>query len=197
MKNLIGYFLIATSLLVIISCNDSDVNNLNNGNFRVKNKTSQINLGSNIKAEIKTNSFEATNFYVITKNDTLLSFPNQEEEFQFKLNDPEVGKKRIIILGVNASGESKRKVMHVEVFSNKKPTNKTVSIIKEYPHNTSDYTQGLFFDGDTLFESTGLYGESKVKKYFVNGQKSLIENSINERLFGEGITLLNNKIYEK
>ena len=35
-----------------------------------------------------------------------------------------------------------------------------VKVVREYPHDVTSYTQGLFFHGDSLYESTGQWGES-------------------------------------
>ena len=34
-----------------------------------------------------------------------------------------------------------------------------VKVVKEYPHDEMSYTQGLFFQGDKMVETTGQYGE--------------------------------------
>ena len=196
MKNVVKCFLVLLSIFILVSCYESSSNIGGNGNFRVKNKTAQIQLGSEVKAEIRSNSFEAVQFYVVLGKDTLLDFTNSETYFHFYLNDSTIGKKRVSIIGINEAGDSKKKVMHVEVFSNVVPVKKAVTILREYSHNTNDYIQGLFFDGDTLFEGTGLYGRSRIKKYLLNTDNVLVEKTLDDQLFGEGITLLNDKVYE-
>ena len=71
------------------------------------------------------------------------------------------------------------------------------SIIAEYPHDTSAYTQGLEFHNGKLYEGTGDYKNSalqiadyktgKVERKHVMGTDSI---------FGEGITVFKNKIYQ-
>lgn len=69
------------------------------------------------------------------------------------------------------------------------------SIIKVYPHDTSSYTEGLEWVNNKLYESGGNYGSSKLVQKELNGK---IENTVNlaKQYFGEGITILNNKIYQ-
>ena len=38
-----------------------------------------------------------------------------------------------------------------------------VKVVKEYPHDEMSYTQGLFFQGDKMIETTGQYGESTLR----------------------------------
>jgi glutaminyl-peptide cyclotransferase len=69
------------------------------------------------------------------------------------------------------------------------------SIVKVYPHDTSSYTEGLEWVNNNLYESGGNYGKSKLV------QKSLDDNieksvHLDSTYFGEGISILNNKIYQ-
>ncbi len=72
------------------------------------------------------------------------------------------------------------------------------TIIKVFPHDTSSYTQGLELYNNILYEGTGDYQHSKLKKDDINTGKSLqeISTSNDSAIFGEGITVFNHKIYE-
>ncbi|TAH06826.1 MAG: glutaminyl-peptide cyclotransferase [Sphingobacteriia bacterium] len=70
------------------------------------------------------------------------------------------------------------------------------SIIKLYPHDTSSYTQGLIWHNNQLYESTGMEKESKLLEVALNSGKALRKLAIPDNEFGEGITILNNKIYQ-
>jgi glutaminyl-peptide cyclotransferase len=70
------------------------------------------------------------------------------------------------------------------------------SIVGTYPHDTSSYTQGLqIYKGD-LYEGTGNYGFSKLKKVDLKTGKTIQEISLDKKYFGEGITILNDTIYQ-
>ncbi|HEY2727723.1 MAG TPA: glutaminyl-peptide cyclotransferase, partial [Parafilimonas sp.] len=72
------------------------------------------------------------------------------------------------------------------------------SIVKVYPHDTSSYTQGLQWYNNNLYEGTGNYAHSKLLKTDLASGKILqqIKTSADSTVFGEGITVFNNKIYE-
>jgi glutamine cyclotransferase len=71
------------------------------------------------------------------------------------------------------------------------------SVINVYPHDTSCYTQGLILYENALFESTGLYTKSRVRKINkLNGQVIKEIKISDEHVFGEGITIFNNRIYQ-
>lgn len=70
-----------------------------------------------------------------------------------------------------------------------------VKVVKEYPHDRSSYTQGLyFFDGD-LYESTGQYGNSTFRKVDLNTGKALRKLDFNKRYFVEGSCVLDGKLF--
>lgn len=70
------------------------------------------------------------------------------------------------------------------------------SVVKAYPHDTSSYTQGLIWYNNTLYEGTGREGFSKLAKININNGKAEQQELIAKNEFGEGITILNGKIYQ-
>lgn len=82
------------------------------------------------------------------------------------------------------------------VFSQKPPKLFTYKIIGEFVHDISSYTQGLEFDNDFLYESTGQYGYSKLKKTdFISG-KTLNNLFLDKTYFGEGLTIMKDRIFQ-
>ena len=76
------------------------------------------------------------------------------------------------------------------------PANLSYSILNVYPHDTSSFTQGLVVYKGVLYEGTGEYGTSKLLKTdFKSGriEKQLL---LDKKYFGEGITILNDTIYQ-
>lgn len=76
------------------------------------------------------------------------------------------------------------------------PSSIHYKIINTYPHDTSSFTQGLEWIGDTLIESTGNYGESKLILFNKELKKIAAPIVLDNKLFGEGTTLFNDKIYQ-
>jgi glutamine cyclotransferase len=72
----------------------------------------------------------------------------------------------------------------------------THSIIASYPHDTSSYTQGLMFYKGQLLEGTGLEGKSKLMQVDLQSGKVIRSVSLPAELFGEGITVLNDTLYQ-
>ena len=78
----------------------------------------------------------------------------------------------------------------------KAPTQLQYEVVKVYTHDTSAYTQGLEWHGETLVEGTGNYGKSILHKMDANMQSIGKKISLPKELFGEGITIFKEKIYQ-
>jgi len=72
----------------------------------------------------------------------------------------------------------------------------TYTIVNEFPHDSDAYTQGLEFDGEDLYESTGLKGKSSLRKVNYTTGAPKVNQALDNSYFGEGLTLLNDKIYQ-
>ncbi len=72
----------------------------------------------------------------------------------------------------------------------------TYEVIKSYPHDEKAFTQGLVFRDGFLYESTGEYGESTLRKVDLANGKILQKYSVPKDFFAEGMTILNDKIYQ-
>ena len=76
------------------------------------------------------------------------------------------------------------------------PKSMSYSIINTYPHDTSSYTEGLLIYKGDLYESSGNYGFSKLKKVDLKTGKSLKAIPLESKYFGEGIVIINDTIYQ-
>jgi glutaminyl-peptide cyclotransferase len=70
------------------------------------------------------------------------------------------------------------------------------SVAGTYPHDTSSYTQGLEFYQGQLFEGTGNKGFSKLLQVDLKSGKALKQVALAPTYFGEGITILNDTLYQ-
>ena len=65
-----------------------------------------------------------------------------------------------------------------------------------YPHSPKSYTQGLQFVDGIMWEGTGEYGRSEINTYTLGDEKPQTRITLPRSEFGEGITLLGNKLYQ-
>jgi glutaminyl-peptide cyclotransferase len=83
------------------------------------------------------------------------------------------------------------------IYSSVKPEIYTYEIINEFSHDMYSYTQGLEFDNDGfLYEGTGQYGSSMLKKINYQSGEVLDKLFLDKSYFGEGITIINDKIFQ-
>lgn len=69
-------------------------------------------------------------------------------------------------------------------------------IVNTWPHSREAYTQGLIFHEGKLIESTGQEGRSSIRRVQLDTGDVLQKVSLPPQYFGEGLTLLNGKLYQ-
>ncbi|QIK78130.1 glutaminyl-peptide cyclotransferase [Sphingomonas piscis] len=75
------------------------------------------------------------------------------------------------------------------------PTLCTFTVRKSYPHDPKAFTEGLLFDGGQLYESTGMVGQSGVRRVRLSDGKVLQQAVVPPPYFGEGLTKLGNEMF--
>ncbi len=70
------------------------------------------------------------------------------------------------------------------------------TITNVYPHNTESYTEGLEWHDSTLYESGGNYKKSRLARVSLTTGLDIQKIKLSDEYFGEGITVLNGKIYQ-
>ncbi|MEO9037921.1 MAG: glutaminyl-peptide cyclotransferase [Gemmatimonadaceae bacterium] len=69
-------------------------------------------------------------------------------------------------------------------------------ITAQFPHDPTAYTQGLLWDDSVLYESTGLYGHSEIRRVDLKSGRVLASRSLPQTRFGEGLALLKGTLYQ-
>lgn len=70
------------------------------------------------------------------------------------------------------------------------------TVVAEYPHEVSAFTEGLLVHSDELIESTGLYGRSSLSVRGIHGGKLRRSTSLPPGEFGEGAAIVNEQLYQ-
>lgn len=117
------------------------------------------------------------------------------DKMLFDLKNEKCGEKVLKSL-VYYDGENQEIADTIEVVSDIQPKLISYKIVNIYPHDTLSFTEGLEFYRDTLFESSGLYKVSKLLKTDYKTGKIYKSLKLDDKYFAEGITILNNKIYQ-
>lgn len=90
--------------------------------------------------------------------------------------------------------KTKKKNNSFEILADKAPVVYGYKIINEYPHDKTAYTQGLEYYNGFLYETTGRKGQSTLRKVEIKTGKVLQKIALDKKYFGEGMTIVNNKI---
>ena len=79
--------------------------------------------------------------------------------------------------------------------SSSKVRNYRLEVVAEYPHDTTSYTQGLFFKDGQLYESTGLNGKSTFRVVDLKTGKALRKLDFDKKYFVEGSVIFDDYLY--
>lgn len=92
--------------------------------------------------------------------------------------------------------EGHRQVSRERVLGQKAIPVYGYEIINTYPHDTASYTEGLVMRNGQLYEGTGRYGLSKLRQNDLGTGKAIKEIQLDPLYFGEGVTVLGDRIYQ-
>ena len=76
------------------------------------------------------------------------------------------------------------------------PERWTVRVVARYPHDREAFTQGLLWHDGKLYESTGLYGESSLRRVDLETGKVEARAPLQRTLFGEGLALVGDDLVQ-
>ncbi|WP_242528092.1 glutaminyl-peptide cyclotransferase [Allomuricauda sp. CAU 1633] len=117
------------------------------------------------------------------------------EDGKLVLNVPTLGSK-VLTAKFNIEDQPVEIEEKLRLLAPSAPEIYTYDIINTYPHDPTAYTQGLEFNNGMLYESTGKRGASTVRKVNYETGEVLQKIDMENTVFGEGITILNNQLYQ-
>lgn len=135
--------------------------------------------------------------------DSVVYFSNGErlasvkgnEKFSLDLNGKKLGYHQLKAL-VYFENDTVSTKTRIEVASGVVPKLLKYTVVNTYPHDVNAFIEGYEFYGDTLVESTGLKGKSYFAKVDYKTGKSFKKVDLDAQYFGEGITIINDKVYQ-
>ncbi len=185
--------LLLLSIVLFASCKEEV---LNKRSFKVTSPShnQKFKQGSTVTFQMENKKNVKADSIVYYIDNTRIKKTNATT-FDFSLDNENVG-----LHNLKAKVYQKDKMIAFAVavieLARNKPELYTYKIIKEYPHDRYAYTQGLEFHDGVLYESTGERGQSTLRKVNLTDGKVLQKIALDDKYFGEGITILNDKIYQ-
>jgi len=130
-------------------------------------------------------------------NEIKISSKKGLEKLIFNLKDQKLGYQNLKAV-VYFDGENSEATTRIELVSNVTPKLLKYNIINTFPHDIASFTEGLEFYKDTLYENTGSGNNCKsyLRKYNYKTGEIYKQTNLDTIYFGEGITILNDKIYQ-
>ena len=180
--------------LALGSCGDTKKNassyfSFNNSDFKAHYQSNdKVNLEIN---NTQNKTIDSIIYYV---NDIKIGSVKGNGKTTTDLKNKKLGYQNLKAL-VYFEGENVAVTDRIELVSDISPKLLTYKIINTYPHDVTSFTEGLEFYRDTLYESAGQYNQSKFFKYDYKTGKVYKNQNIDGKYFGEGMTIINNKIY--
>jgi len=97
---------------------------------------------------------------------------------------------------IYGGGQSEDLTSNINILAAQAPELYTYKIVKTLPHDTSSYVEGLEYHDGFFYESAGDYGHSSLRKVQVNTGKIVQKADLDKQYFGEGITVIGDKIIQ-
>lgn len=181
--------------LFLFSCGSNSDKKTSDFSLSILNSQTQFQLGETVEVAVnnpKNREIDSTRFYF--DNDPIQQQENKTS-VKIPLEDQKLGNQRISAT-VYSEGDTDTIYIPVKIYNDKAPVVYTYNVINTYPHDQDAYTQGLEFYKDTLYESTGQYGRSSLRKTNYETGEVLMKVELADKYFGEGLSILNDKIYQ-
>lgn len=181
--------------LIVASCGGSKKDNENLFSFDTaafKEAYQPNEMASLLVLNPQNKKIDSIIYYV---NDLKIVTKKGDEKVTLSLSDKKLGYQNLKAL-VYFEGENIETTARIEVVSSIEPKLLNYTIVNTFPHDTLAFTEGFEFYRDTLIESTGQKGASHFRKYDYKTGKVHKQVNMDSQYFGEGITVINNKIYQ-
>ena len=201
MKN---YNFLTTILLGITMISCGDTKKGENSIFTIDNSAfkAQYQPQESLQLGILNPNNKTIDSIVYLSNDKKIASKKDLEKATFELKDQKLGYQNIKAI-VYFDGVNSEATTRIELVSNVQPKLLKYKIVNTYPHDYQAYTQGLEFHRDTLYEGTGngtgpsgKRDTSSLRKTDYKTGKIYKKVVLADEYFGEGITILNNKVYQ-
>lgn len=123
------------------------------------------------------------------------ALPLQENRVKIEAEKLLLGENILVARAYKAGKSIAKKYLLFEVATKHIPQIWKPKVLREIKHENDAFTQGLFLHNDKLYETTGERGHSRLMIRNLEDGKVLKTVKILDMYFGEGATVINNKVY--
>lgn len=193
-----GLLSISLLLFVSVSCSNTPKRSRKPvAQIEIQSAKKKLLLGDSVRVEVdvklKDGELAKTELFF----DDLLVKSSGELNFNYSIPKLEsLGKHQLKVVATKADGVEGVNFKTIEVVSDITPEQYTYEIVNTYPHNTDHFTQGLEIHNNQFYEGTGQNGKSGIYRFDLKTGKVLQSADLEEQYFGEGITIVGDKLYQ-
>ena len=189
--------LLAITILGILSISCKEDENALKNLFSIENSTIKpiLKLEESIDLVLQNKEKKTIDSVIYYINDIKIGSVKGNQKLPFSLSNQKLGNQIIKAL-VYFEGKNIDITTGFSIFASFEPKILSFKILNTYPHDINAYTQGFEFYNGILLEGTGQYKESTLRKTDYKTGKVIEQIKLEEKYFGEGITVLNDKIYQ-
>jgi glutamine cyclotransferase len=189
--------LLAVTALVILGVACGNKSEANKGLFtlNIKNLKKSYTASGVISVSVMNKKNKPIDSIVYSLDSERISATSQNTESSISLANQKLGQRSLMAI-IHYKGDSYEASQDITILASVKPKLYTYKILETYPHDIAAYTQGLEFENDTLYESTGTYKFSSLRKTDMKSGTVLEKVALADSYFGEGLTILNDKIFQ-
>lgn len=133
--------------------------------------------------------------------DDKLIYSSEEKQkttvFDFVTDTVQLGPHYVsAIVTVEGRSPEKYEPQGILIVSNVVPVEYTYKVINKFEHDATAYTQGLVYENGYMYEGTGLEGKSELRYVDFKRSKVLRTHKLDNNIFGEGVAVLKDKVYQ-
>ena len=154
-----------------------------------------VNVGDSVELALSIPDGEKIDSIIYLVDGEVVGKRNDHAAFYFDTNGHKFGSK-LITARHYQNGEERESTSNIILLPASAPEQFAFSVVNTFPHDTKAYTQGLEYQNGFLYESTGLRGESTLRKVELNTGKVVNKIDLPAQYFGEGLTLVGDKIIQ-
>ena len=189
-KNNLFMLCLVPGILFISSCQKNIINSVG---FKYPEQGKLLSLGEDVKVELDVPKDANVTSAVYLLDGKEVAKKNSAEPVVIKTQGQAVGYKVITAI-IENNDQKDTLTVNIELKSNIKPELYNYTIIKTHPHDTAAYTQGLEYHNGRLLESTGREGHSTLRWVDIATGKPFQKVDLDSQYFGEGATLVDDKV---
>lgn len=173
---------------ILVSCNkDKEIlNTLNDYNISMESKGYHFGDALALPKDV-------------TENAESISISFGDKETSNLVIDPEyftLGDNAVTFNIKKKNGEIITQDATINVFAKTPEAKLTYEIVKEYPHDPKSFVQGFLLEGNTVYESDGQNGSSRILKYALGSTTPIAETPQSDEIFSEGAAIVGDKVYQ-